>query len=184
MKTVMFWLIASLCAISLSPQPKQDVPLRCRPGVYRFRGTVQRGQIFSRNFGGFVFALVPQEYGWSIDISQGQQHDLDGLTGPLHSVPNPTDIEGWHFRNAANTGPNTGDINAPDESRNFLFSPRWPHCKDAEGLDKDGQGILEITDMELGNLVQDRKANILMMKFIVKLTVGRSACATCRSQSH
>jgi hypothetical protein len=184
MKTVVFWLIGWLCAISLFAQPKQDVHLRCRPGVYRFQGTLQRGQTFSRNFGGFVFALVPQEYGWSIVISQGQQHDLQALTGPLHFVPNPTDIEGWHFRNAANTGPNTGDVNAPDETRSFLFSPRWPHCEDAEGLDKDGQGVLEITDMELGNLVQGGKANMLMMKFTVKLTVGRSACATCPSHPH
>lgn len=65
-----------------------------------------------------------------------------------------------------------------------VFSPRWPHCETAEGLDKDGQGTLEITDMELGNLVQGERANILMMKFTVKLTVGRSACGGCPSNSH
>jgi hypothetical protein len=131
-----------------------------------------------------MFALVPQEYGWSIDISKGQQHYLDGITGPAHFVPNPTDIEGWHFRNAANTGPNKGDVNAPDETRDFLFSPRWPRCPNAEGLDKDGQGRLEITDMELGNLLPGKQANILMMKFTVKLTVGRSACCDCPPPSH
>jgi len=172
------------CTVSLFAQPKQDAPLLCRPGVYQFRGTVHRGQTFSRTFGGFVFALVPQENGWSIDISQGQQHYLAAMTGPAHFVPNPTDIEGWHFRNAANTGPNTGDVNAPDETRTFLFSPRWPHCQDAKGLGKDGQGTLEITDMELGNLVPGMKANMLMMKFTVKLTVNRSACTACPAQSN
>lgn len=156
----------------------------CRPGVYQFQGAIRRGQTFSHAFGGFMFALVPLEYGWSIDISKGQQHYLDKLTGPAHFVPNPTDIEGWHFRNAANTGPNTGDVNAPDETRDFLFSPRWPRCPDAEGLDKDGQGTLEITDMELGNLVPGEQANILMMKFTVKLAVGRSACSDCPPPSH
>ena len=101
------------------------------------------------------------------------------MTGPSHFVPRATEIEGWHFRDAANTGPNTGDVNAPDETRHFLFSPRWPRCKEAVDLDKDGQGILEITDMELGNLKHGEKAVMLMMEFTVILKVGRSACTLC-----
>jgi hypothetical protein len=39
-------------------------------------------------------------------------------------VPNPREIEGWHFRNSDNTGPNDGSVNAPQEVREFIFSPR------------------------------------------------------------
>ena len=140
-----------------------------------------RGQSFSHRFDGFGFKLVPTDFGWNIDISQGKQHYLANMTGPRHFVPNPTEIEGWHFRNAANTGPNTGDVNAPDETRRFLYSPRWPHCEDAPGLEKDGHGVLEITDKDLGNLKAGEKANILRMVFTVALTVGRSACNACPS---
>jgi hypothetical protein len=133
-------------------QPSQHAQHDCRPGQYRINGTVLRGQTFSRKFGGLQFALVPGEFGWGIDISQGEQHSLEGMTGPQHFVPRAIDIEGWHFRNAANTALNTGDVNAPDETRTFLFSPRSPYCKDAVGLEEDGKGVLEVTDMELGNL--------------------------------
>jgi hypothetical protein len=36
---------------------------------------------------------------------------------------NPRDIDGWHFRNANNTGPNDGSVNAPSGRREFIFSP-------------------------------------------------------------
>jgi len=74
-------------------------------------------------------------------------------------------------------------VNAPDETRHFLFSPRWPHCEEAVGLDKDGQATLEITDMEPGNLKPREKAVMLMMEFTVILKVGRSACTPCPTTS-
>lgn len=171
--------LAASASLSAAQQPSPQVEHSCHPGEYRFKGTVVRGQTFSRSFGGFVFALVPREYGWDIDISQGTQHHLANMTGPRHFVPNPIEIEGWHFRNAANTGRNSGDVNAPQTTRRFLFSPRWPHCEAAEGLDKDGQGTLEITHMELGNLQPGKKANFRRMAFAVTLTVGPSACTSC-----
>ena len=39
----------------------------------------------------------------------------DGL-GTNHRL-----LEGWHFRNQANTGPNEGDVNAPQREREFDF---------------------------------------------------------------
>lgn len=167
-------------AYLVSAQQHPAHPIQgCHSGQYRFKGTVLRGQMFSRNFDGLVFALIPNEYGWDIDISQGTQHQLASLTGPQHFVPRSTEIEGWHFRNAANTGPNEGDVNAPDETRRFVFSPRWPHCKDAAGLEKDGEGVLEITDMELGNLAKGAKAFVVQMDFSVVLTIRQSACTAC-----
>ncbi len=178
-RTLLVSAVVAVGLLSAAQQRSRQSRQSCHPGEYRFKGAVERGQTFSRSFDGFVFALVPTEYGWDIDISQGAQHYLANMTGPRHFVPNPTEIEGWHFRNAANTGRNTGDVNAPQTTRRFLFSPRWPHCEDAEGLDKDGQGTLEITHMELGNLQPGQKANFRSMRFAVTLTVGTSACTSC-----
>ena len=151
----------------------------CKAGTYKLHGIVQRAKAYSREFDGFVFKLEPMEYGWRIDISRGEQHYLESMTGPRHAVPNPVEIEGWHFRNSANTGPNRGDVDAPQYTRRFLFSPRWRHCPEAPDIGKDGKGVLEITDLELGNLRPGAKANISRMKFRVTLTVGSTACEQC-----
>ena len=160
----------------------------CRAGTYAFSGVVKRGETFSRQFGGFLFNLKPMECGWTIDIVQGKQHYLANFTLPRHSVPNPIDIEGWHFRNEANTGPNTGDVNAPDEHREFFFSPKFGTCMSTPenasqsefgAAARDGTGVLEITDLTLGNLKLGEKADIQEMTFTVRLTVAQSACEPC-----
>jgi hypothetical protein len=151
----------------------------CHSGTYKFSGTVLQGETFSRPFGGFVFNLEPTEFGWTIDIAQGKRHYLANMTGPVHFVPNSIDIEGWHFRNLNNTSANTGEINAPDERRIFIFSPRWNRCTKATGIARDGRGVLEITDMDLSNVEEGKKASILKMRFAVRLTVALSACQPC-----
>ena len=180
-------LLCPMC-FGQSQEPRSS----CKAGTYNISGVVKKGETFSRPFGGFVFSLLPIPYGWTIDISQGRNHFLANLTPPRHFVPNPIDIEGWHFRNEANTGPNTGDVNAPDERRAFFFSPKFGTCiKDPDSLPKsefeaaakDGTGVLEITDLTLGNLVAGDKAAITEMKFIVHLTVATSACQLCSSKA-
>ncbi len=160
----------------------------CKAGPYTFSGVIKKGETFSRPFGGFVFTLEPMQYGWTIDIAQGQHHHPANLTPPRHFVPNPIDIEGWHFRNEANTGPNTGDVNAPDEHREFFFSPKFGTCMpipenatqaEFEAATRDGTGVLEITDLTLGNLKPGEKADIQEMKFTVRLAVTQSACEPC-----
>lgn len=83
---------------------------------------------------GWIFALVRAENGWSLRLHDGEPVadavDLTSLTPPLRGAPNPRDVFGWHFRNAANTGPNEGDVNALQELRAFVISPalaviRW-----------------------------------------------------------
>lgn len=175
---------SALPTLTLGQQTVEHRGYSCRPGQYRFKGTVVRGRTFTHRFDGFVFALSPIEYGWSIDIAEGDQHYLANMTGPSHFIPNAIDIEGWHFRNATNSGPNRGDVNAPDETRRFFFSPRWPHCNDAPGLDQDGRGVLDITDIALGNLKAGEKANIERMSFRVVLSVGSSACTSCPMQAN
>lgn len=154
-------------------------------------GTVKKDETFSRPFGGFVFTLKPMQHGWSIDIAQAGHHYLANVTAPRHG-PNAIDIEGWHFRNEANTGPNTGDVNAPDEHREFFFSPKFGTCMaepnkappaEFESATRDGTGVLEITDLSLGNLKAGERANIEEMKFTVHLTVAQSACEPCGGNS-
>jgi hypothetical protein len=108
-----FFFVSITCTLQLAGQAQST--LSCHPGTYQFSGTVLQGETFSRPFGGFAFNLVPTEFGWRIDITEGERHYLANMTGPAHFVPNAIEIEGWHFRNSSNTGPNTGEINAPDE---------------------------------------------------------------------
>jgi hypothetical protein len=92
----------------------------------RIHGTVSRGQTFSQTTrSGWIVRLDPDGTGWFLRVTmKGREgEDLSRLTPPWHFVPNPREIEGWHFRNADNTGPNDGSVNAPQELRAFIFSP-------------------------------------------------------------
>jgi hypothetical protein len=193
--TITFLLAFLLAAWSLAQTPHPPRASAhvthassCKAGPYTFSSVIKKGEIFSRPFGGFVFTLEPMQCGWAIDIAQGQHHHLVNLTPPRHFVPNPIDIEGWHFRNEANTGPNTGDVNAPDEHREFFFSPKFGTCiskpenasqAEFEAATRDGTGVLEITDLTLGNLKPGEKADIQEMKFTVHFVVAESACEPC-----
>lgn len=182
LRVLLLVLTALFTVFSSAQQAAPNKSHDCHSGKYRFEGTVFAGQTFAHDFDGFFFALEPSEYGWMIDISRGEQHYLANMTGPRHFVPSPIEIEGWHFRSAANTAGNIGDVNAPQRTRRFLFSPRWPQCPHVAGLEKDGQGTLLITDVQLGNLAEGEKATIVKMKFTVVLSVGRSSCTACPLQ--
>ena len=93
----------------------------------RIEGELTAGEAFQASFGpDFVFRLDPSPAGWTLSIREtGRDDDLSRLTPPFHGPPNPRDIEGWHFRNSDNTGPNeTGEknVNAPGIVREFIFS--------------------------------------------------------------
>jgi hypothetical protein len=90
-------------------------------------GEVRRGDTFTKlTPGGWVLRLDPVAVGWFLQVTTEDrpEEDLSRLTPPWHFVPNPRQIEGWHFRNATNTGPNDGSVNAPQQLREFIFSPR------------------------------------------------------------
>jgi hypothetical protein len=92
----------------------------------RIRGEVSRGKSFSHTTpAGWILRLFPREEGWLLEVTSKEREteDLSRLTPPWHFVPNAREIEGWHFRNAGNTGPNDGSVNAPQELREFIFSP-------------------------------------------------------------
>ena len=89
-------------------------------------GAVERAGRFVRTVeGGWQLRLEPSDYGWTLQVSTTDRptEDLSRLTPPWHAAVNSRDIEGWHFRNAENTGPNDGSVNAPGGRREFIFSP-------------------------------------------------------------
>jgi hypothetical protein len=121
-------LFVSLMSVALVAQQTGSPDCRSEGGrrAARFQGTVKRGELFERKIpAGWILKLQPDPEGWflSITVSGREGEDLSRLTPPWHFVPNAREIEGWHFRNAANTGPSDGTVNAPQQLREFIFSP-------------------------------------------------------------
>jgi len=143
---------------------------------------IMAGERFAERFGpGWVFALEPVEHGWVMRVYEHDTPDavdLTALTPPLRMAPNPRDILGWHFRNADNTGPNRGEVNAPQEIRAFFISPglagtggyRPPPDPAAPGLaapdpETDGVGRLRIRDYGLADLAPGERARMVYLAF-------------------
>jgi hypothetical protein len=148
----------------------------------KIRGEVKRGEAFEYAFGPrFYFRLEPDPHGWLIVIRDERgNEDLSRLTPPFHFVPNPREIEGWHFRNADNTGPNESgekNVNAPGLVREFIFSPEVgrtidypPKPEEIEKIKHFGRGELRILDYKLGDLVSGKRARFEWMRFDVDLS--------------
>ena len=163
-------------------------PARCRPEPGRvaeeIRGEVRADSTFERGMAGgrFVVRLEPTENGWVLRIHESgrPEEDLSGLTPPWHFVPNPREIEGWHFRNAANTGPNDGSVNAPGSSRWFIFSPEVGRTieysgsatteEDVARVEAFGRGTLRILRYRLSPPAPGARARFEWMRFAVCLT--------------
>jgi hypothetical protein len=154
------------------------------PATINFTGSLKAGQRFERPFGGrFTFTLEPIQYGWEISVHEkGRKDDLAGLTLPLHG-PNPTDIEGWHFRNDDNTGPSTMNSSVfSQDDREFIFSPEVGKTinapestndiseDDIDRIEAFGQGELRITRLKLSPPLPGHTANIRQMDFNCQLT--------------
>ena len=185
---------ARLCALfeaMCERAAKQDRPEAAgKPNRLVLAGEVRAGEAFERRFGpGFVLRLEPTPLGWLITVREnGRDEDLTRLTPPLHFVPNPRELEGWHFRNAANTGPNEGDVNAPGETRAFIFSPAVgrtiagpaatasPTSKEIEAVRAAGSGTLWIEDYRLDRLEPGQpRAGFAWLCFTVALEWVRAA---------
>jgi hypothetical protein len=153
----------------------------CPPGraCGHLASHLQRGERYEQTFGpGLCISLEPREFGWVVIVrDERPDENIARLTGPFHFVPNPRYVEGWHFRNADNSGPNEGSVNAPQEEREFLFSPEVGRSFDypltgpeaEEFARQAGRGMLTIRNLVLGNLVPGEKAWIESMDFTIDL---------------
>jgi hypothetical protein len=133
-------LVLALMALGLAGRQGSAPECRAAGGrrAERLRGAVKRGEPFERLIAArWILRLRPDPEGWFLELSlKGrEEEDLSRLTPPWHFVPNPREIEGWHFRNEANTGPNEGSVNAPQELREFIFSPAV-----GQGIEYNGSG--------------------------------------------
>jgi hypothetical protein len=152
----------------------------------RFGFEVAAADSVQRAFGpGFFFQLVPTPLGWRIEVKkEGRDEDLARLTPPFHSVPNPRDIEGWHFRNADNTGPNEAgekNVNAPGEIRGFIFSPEvgrtiqgpdaksGPTAEEIAAVGDFGTGRLTVLEFRLTEPRAGEQAAMIWMRGEVEI---------------
>jgi len=138
----------------------------CYPHFHiTFEGRVPQGKRFERPFGErFVFFLEPMLDGWEIVIRElGRDENLARLTPPLHFVPNPRYIEGWHLLEDPTTC-TTREYLAevgPTNPREFIFSPevgrsidhnesnRSVEVQDIEEIQRFGRGTLTIEKFRL-----------------------------------
>jgi hypothetical protein len=186
--------------------PAPDSSARGDADTLRFAGEVGRGERYERRvFDGLRFRLVPistraDADGWSITlIAEDSTHDFIGIATPPYHGVNEREIAAWHFRNADNTAPNTGDVNAPQEERGFNFVTNardydacaraldivlWPNGRAQVTVDSAsaaldevprGEGRLMIHDMKLGGLGAGLDPWIESMRFEVSLTLPSPA---------
>lgn len=169
--------------------------------IFKFEGKVSRNQMFEQPISQDIyFRLWPISHGWEIWIGKkAQPYDsyVAVVTPPYHGM-NARFIEGWHFRNSDNTGPNEpGEklVNAPQKERRFSFilsekdfqiayaalSPELlPSEKEREQVLAAAEklepydGKLTITGLKLGNLVLGEKAWIESMDFEIELSLPPS----------
>lgn len=125
----------------------------------------------------WTFQLKRAAHGWDIRLLDESGLDLTQMTPPRNG-PNPRELYGWHFRNAANTGANTGDVNAPQRLRLFGFDPaltgtggyRPNQAGGVDPQDQPGRGALTIEDMGLADLEPGQQARMNYLKFNVCMT--------------
>ena len=147
------------------------------------KGEVIKGKPFGKSTrGGWILKLVPIEEGWFLEITTKSRprEDLSRLTPPWHFVPNAREIEGWHFRNQDNTGPNEGSVNAPRELREFIFSPQVGRGieyngsgttpEDVAKVQSFGRGWLHLDEFRLTPPRRGERASFEWLKFSACLT--------------
>jgi len=177
-----------------APLPSKYSKPTCAP--VRFSGKVMRDERYAHALpGGLEFRLLPSREGWSIAIGRSGEktEDYAGIATPPYHGVNALIIEAWHFRNADNTGPNDGQVNAPTDVREFSFVLThaaymkflhalnvWAGTDAATQQQRDGAtnfllngprqaGTLAITDMKLGGLEKGTHPWFESMQFKVDL---------------
>lgn len=183
-------IFVALCLMGCTPRPAEDDTAAVSRRVVAFEGELEQGRTFVRGFGDrFTFFLRPIPHGWIIEVQDERgTEDISRLTPPWHFVPNPRYLEGWHFRNSDNTGPNAAgekNVNAPGEIRSFIFSPevggtidgphagREPTYEEVQRVEQFGRGTLTITEHRLNNLVPGQQAGFDWIRFRVEMSWSR-----------
>ena len=131
----------------------------------KISGRIAAGERFSRPFGSrFEFILEPTLTGWEVVIKEyGRAENLSRLTPPLHSAPNPREIEGWHLSDNPSDCPSRpyAAQTGPDNPRIFIFSPevggridgakagRLVTAEEVEDVQSFGRGTLTIESFKL-----------------------------------
>jgi hypothetical protein len=172
----------------VEPRPKCEAPTGRR--AEQMQGRVARGDSVAFQIAaGWILRLTPIEHGWIIGLSAvgfGPDDNLAALTPPWHFVPNARDLEGWHFRNADNTAPNDGSVNAPGELREFIFSPAvgreivysgsGTRTEDVEKVRAFGRGWLYLDSYRLSPPARAARASFDSISYTACLTwpVGAS----------
>lgn len=172
----------------------------------QFQGHAAKGQYFKKVLGnGLVFHLIPDNYGWNIEILP--EHDQENVpyggfasiaTPPFHGI-NALQIQGWHWRNIDNTAANDGSVNAPQEIRDFEFVVNNADAQKMGAAIEQftsgktlsfspyvslGQGKLVIKNLKLGNLIEGKQAWIESMDFKVTLQFNSASAAQTGGNTH
>jgi hypothetical protein len=199
------WPAAALIAALAITAPRAAAPAAAARDTARgerFSGTLRRGERFERRvLGGLRFRLEPEfdsradgATGWSLHLFAADSlEDFAGIATPPYHGVNATQIEAWHFRNVDNSGPNDGDVNAPQEERGFSFVTNpgdyvafagaldialWPNGRPDSVVDSAmavmdsipaGEGLLVIRELKLGNLGKGLTPWFESMRFDVEL---------------
>lgn len=124
-------------------------------------GEVSGARQFASELGfGWTFQLAAAPHGWVINVLDESGYNLALATLPVHGDTNPRFLYGWHFRNASHTGPNVGDVNAPQRERRFtLNDPRGGAFRET------GLGWLDIVDFGLADLEPGHRARMVYLRF-------------------
>jgi len=167
------------------------------PQTVKLTGVATKGQSFEKAIrANLFFRLIPQELGWQIFIgAKDADNNFCAVVTPPYRGINAIHIEGWHFRNSDNSGPNEPgpkNVNAPQELREFHFVVNetdyrsafealqvllWPYRYSKQQIDaaesahaklRKGRGKLIIRDLKLDTLNR-RQAGIARIAFDVEL---------------
>jgi len=158
--------------------------------VCKFSGKVRKGEVYKQEItNSLTFCLVPsKKEGWTISViistENCEENSSVYVTPPWHGE-NEIYIHGYQFRNIDNTAENDGSVNAPQKTRYFNFildlhdyefvknNPRcWYYgyeCPDDQKPIRYSRGVMNIMDLQLGNLVPNKQAWIESMSFDVMI---------------
>lgn len=196
--------LAATFAALIPIRSHADPPVASVRDTLRFSGSVRRGETYRHAIRyGLEFRLTPitgvSDGAWNIGVWPADSVAIDyaAVATPPYRGINARDLEGWHFRNHDNTGPNAGDVNAPQERRDFLFVETrsdydtcfaalarvmWLYNYADDVVERagnlldslaTGSGTLFITSLSLTPPAKGAQAEIDSMRFEVTLGITR-----------